>query len=81
MCRSVKRAASGALGLCHVANGRTDAYAERHINAWDVAAGMVIAGEAGALEHRTEELVASCRLSAARVAPSPSKVAVLPGVW
>lgn len=46
---SVKRAASGALGLCHVANGRTDAYAERHINAWDVAAGMVIAGEAGAL--------------------------------
>lgn len=45
---SVKRSASGALGLCHVANGRTDAYAELHINAWDVAAGMVIAGEAGA---------------------------------
>ena len=45
---SVKRSASGALGLCHVANGRTDAYAERHINAWDVAAGMVIAAEAGA---------------------------------
>lgn len=46
---SVKRCASGALGLCHVANGRTDAYAERHINAWDVAAGMVIAAEAGAV--------------------------------
>ena len=45
---SMKRAASGALGLCHVANGRTDAYAELHINAWDVAAGIVIAGEAGA---------------------------------
>lgn len=46
---SVKRSASGALGICHVACGRTDAYAERHINAWDVAAGLVIAHEAGAL--------------------------------
>jgi myo-inositol-1(or 4)-monophosphatase len=45
---AVKRSASGALGICHVANGRTDAYAELHINAWDVAAGIVIAGEAGA---------------------------------
>ncbi|TCR68600.1 inositol monophosphatase [Bosea sp. BK604] len=45
---SMKRSGSGTLGLCHVANGRTDAYAELHINAWDVAAGIVIAGEAGA---------------------------------
>jgi len=45
---SVKRSGSGTLGLCHVANGRADAYAELHINAWDVAAGIVIAGEAGA---------------------------------
>ncbi|MGJ4929164.1 inositol monophosphatase family protein [Bradyrhizobium sp. HKCCYLS2038] len=44
---SVKRSGSGALGLCHVANGRTDAYAEPHINSWDVAAGMVIVAEAG----------------------------------
>lgn len=46
---SVKRSASGALGLAHVANGRTDAYCEIHINAWDVAAGVVIAAEAGAI--------------------------------
>ena len=45
---SVKRGASGALGLAHVANGRTDAYFESHINSWDVAAGLVIAAEAGA---------------------------------
>lgn len=45
---SVKRGASGALGLAHVANGRTDAYFESHINSWDVAAGLVIASEAGA---------------------------------
>ena len=44
---SLKRSGSGTLGLCNVANGRTDAYAEPHINAWDVAAGIVIAGEAG----------------------------------
>lgn len=46
---SVKRGASGALGLAHVANGRTDAYFESHINSWDVAAGLVIAAEAGAV--------------------------------
>ncbi len=44
----VKRCASGALGMAHVAMGRTDAYGELHINAWDVAAGIVIASEAGA---------------------------------
>lgn len=45
---SVKRGASGALGMAHVAAGRTDGYAEAHINAWDVAAGVVLAREAGA---------------------------------
>lgn len=45
---SVRRVGSGTLGLCHVAAGRTDAYAERHINAWDVTAAMAIAAEAGA---------------------------------
>lgn len=45
---SIKRSGSGSLGLCHVANGRTDGYGELHINAWDVAAGIVIASEAGA---------------------------------
>jgi myo-inositol-1(or 4)-monophosphatase len=46
---TVKRSASGALGMAHVANGRTDGYGEVHINSWDVLAGLVIAGEAGAL--------------------------------
>jgi myo-inositol-1(or 4)-monophosphatase len=39
---------SGALGLMDVACGRTDAYAELHINLWDVAAGLAILAEAGA---------------------------------
>jgi myo-inositol-1(or 4)-monophosphatase len=46
---SVKRNASGALALVHVAGGRSDAFVERFINAWDVAAGLVIAREAGAV--------------------------------
>jgi myo-inositol-1(or 4)-monophosphatase len=44
---NAKRAASGAMGLAYVADGRIDAYAEAHINAWDVAAGVVIVREAG----------------------------------
>jgi myo-inositol-1(or 4)-monophosphatase len=39
---------SGALGLADVAAGRLDAYLERHINLWDVAAGLAILAEAGA---------------------------------
>ena len=35
------------LGLCHVADGRTDGYCELHINSWDVAAGIVIARKPG----------------------------------
>jgi myo-inositol-1(or 4)-monophosphatase len=42
-----RRLGSGALGLASVAAGRTDAYCELHINAWDVAAGILIVREAG----------------------------------
>jgi myo-inositol-1(or 4)-monophosphatase len=45
---NVRRGASGALGLAYVADGRSDAYAELHINAWDCLAGLLIAEEAGA---------------------------------
>lgn len=40
---------SGALGLADVAAGRIDGYVELHINLWDVAAGLVILREAGAV--------------------------------
>ncbi|MET0605418.1 MAG: inositol monophosphatase [Beijerinckiaceae bacterium] len=46
---AVKRSASGALGMAYAADGRTDGYLELHINSWDVAAGIVIAREAGAV--------------------------------
>lgn len=44
---SVRRAGSGALGLAYVAAGRTEAYAEAHINSWDVAGGLLLITEAG----------------------------------
>jgi myo-inositol-1(or 4)-monophosphatase len=46
--RDIRRMGSAALDLCQVACGRTDAYAERNLQAWDMAAGTLIAREAGA---------------------------------
>jgi myo-inositol-1(or 4)-monophosphatase len=42
-----RRCGSGALGLAQVATAETDGYFEDHINAWDVAAALVIVTEAG----------------------------------
>lgn len=44
---SVRRGASGALGLAWVADGRSDGYAEVHMNAWDCLAGLLMIREAG----------------------------------
>ena len=45
---TVRTGGSGAMGLADVAAGRLDAYAELHINLWDVAAALCILREAGA---------------------------------
>jgi len=47
-CQGVRRLGSAALDLCYVAAGRMDGYWEISIDAWDVAAGGLIAGQAGA---------------------------------
>jgi myo-inositol-1(or 4)-monophosphatase len=41
------RFGSGALGMAFAADGRLDGYYEAHINAWDIAAGLVLVTEAG----------------------------------
>ena len=46
--RDLRRYGSAALDLCMVACGRLDAYFEEHLNSWDLAAGVLIASEAGA---------------------------------
>ena len=49
--RDIRRSGSAALDLCLVASGSVDAYYERGLNPWDLAAGWIIASEAGALVH------------------------------
>src|SRR5512138_157143 len=46
--QGVRRLGSAALDLCYVAAGRFDGFWEMSLNAWDVAAGGLIAREAGA---------------------------------
>jgi myo-inositol-1(or 4)-monophosphatase len=45
----VRRLGSAALDLCYVAAGRFDGYWELHLNPWDLAAGALIASQAGAV--------------------------------
>lgn len=45
--RGVRRLGSAALDLCYTAEGRYDGFWELHLAAWDVAAGVLIAREAG----------------------------------
>jgi myo-inositol-1(or 4)-monophosphatase len=47
--RDIRRGGSAAIDLCDVASGRMDAYYERGLNPWDLAAGDLICREAGAL--------------------------------
>ena len=46
--RDIRRMGAAAVDLCSVACGRVDAYYERGLNSWDLAAGSLIAEEAGA---------------------------------
>ena len=46
-CRAVRRCGSAALDLCLVADGTYDAYWERGLNAWDLAAGAALVVSAG----------------------------------
>lgn len=45
--RDIRRLGAAAPDLCYVAAGRVDAYFEEHLGPWDLAAGELIAREAG----------------------------------
>lgn len=47
--RDVRRAGAASLDLCALACGRVDAYYEQGLKPWDLAAGGLVAAEAGAL--------------------------------
>jgi myo-inositol-1(or 4)-monophosphatase len=48
-CAGVRRFGTASLDLAYVASGRFDGYWERRINAWDMAAGVLLVREAGGL--------------------------------
>jgi myo-inositol-1(or 4)-monophosphatase len=53
--RDIRRAGAAAIDLCWCACGRYDAYYERGVKAWDVAAGELIARRAGLEARRLPE--------------------------
>jgi myo-inositol-1(or 4)-monophosphatase len=65
--RDIRRLGSAALDLCAVAAGRVDAYVEEGLHPWDLAAGGLVATEAGArLEVRPGAGGGECVLCAPR---------------
>lgn len=76
--QGVRRIGSAALDLCYVAAGRLDGYWELSLNPWDVAAGGLIAAEAGAqvtgLDGSPGYLLPPCSIIAA---PPPIYVEML----
>lgn len=68
--RDIRRMGAAAVDLCHVACGRVDGYFEENLQPWDLAAGLLIATEAGAI---------ASDFAGARVRPEQSLVCA-PGI-
>ena len=62
--RDIRRGGSAALDLCWVASGHLDAYFEQGLNAWDMAAGVLIVQEAGGLTGWVDALAPRCLVAA-----------------
>jgi myo-inositol-1(or 4)-monophosphatase len=66
--RDIRRAGAAAIDLCWVACGRLDGYYERGLQPWDLAAGALVATEAGA---RTGDLAGGPPSGAFALAAAP----------
>jgi myo-inositol-1(or 4)-monophosphatase len=79
--QGVRRLGSAALDLCYVAAGRYDGYWELEVQPWDIAAGVLIAAEAGArvtaADGAGDPLQAPCSILAASPALHARMAAVL----
>ena len=75
--RDIRRVGAAALDLCWCACGRFDAYYERGLNAWDVAAGGLIAARSGLA---VRDLAAGDGEPAGTVAAPPSLIDELIGL-
>ena len=73
---NVLQGGSAALGLARVADGRLDGYAERHLYAWDVLAGLLLVEEAGG---RVNDFLAGDAMTTgnATIAATPALYSVL----
>jgi myo-inositol-1(or 4)-monophosphatase len=72
--QGVRRIGSAAIDLCYVAAGRFDGYWELQLSPWDVAAGGLIAQEAGAV-------VTRCDGAADYIGPPASILAANPHIY
>ena len=84
MTQGVRRLGSAALDLCYVAAGRFDGYWELSLSPWDVAAGGLIAAEAGGiitnLNGQSEYLAPPCSLVAAPPSLHAKMLEILNGI-
>ncbi len=74
--QGVRRLGSAALDLCYIAAGQFDGYWELRLNSWDIAAGEIIAREAGAvvtdLDGNPDDLIDDQSTQHAILAASPA---------
>ncbi len=79
--QGVRRLGSAALDLCYVAAGRFDGYWELSVSPWDIAAGGLIAEEAGAIvtnmEGKADYITPPCSMLAANARLHEKMMAVL----
>jgi myo-inositol-1(or 4)-monophosphatase len=75
--RDIRRLGSAAVDLCLVAEGRLDLYYERGLNPWDLAAGALVAAEAGATVTGLRGEPASVAMTVAGAAPRVAELARL----
>ncbi|MFM7537628.1 MAG: inositol monophosphatase family protein [Acidimicrobiales bacterium] len=75
--RDVRRLGAASVDLCHVACGRVDAYFEEGLGPWDLAAGALVAREAGAV---TTDFAGAPARPEEVLATSPALAAALRGL-
>ncbi len=67
--RDIRRMGAASLDLCMVASGQVDAYYERGLNVWDMAAGVLIVTEAGGQVRGIDGVPAGEHMTVAAAAP------------
>jgi myo-inositol-1(or 4)-monophosphatase len=67
--RDIRRIGAASIDLCLLASGRLDAYFERGLNVWDMAAGVLIVTEAGGIVSGLSGAPASEAMTVAAAAP------------